>query len=36
MFLLDEHTTEAKVESRFPAFMKKYGKDIEKFGFNFL
>jgi putative ABC transport system permease protein len=33
--LLDEHTTEAKVESRLPAFMKKNATDIEKYGFHF-
>jgi putative ABC transport system permease protein len=33
--LLDEHTNKAKIESRFPAFMHKYGKDIEKYGFHF-
>jgi len=33
--LLDEHANEAQIETRFPAFMKKYGKDIEKYGFHF-
>lgn len=33
--LLDEHATAAEVEKRLPAFMKKYGTDIEKYGFNF-
>jgi putative ABC transport system permease protein len=33
--LLDEHANKAQLEKRFPQFMHKYGKDIEKYGFHF-
>ena len=33
--LVDDHVSQKQIESRLPAFMKKYGKDIEKYGFNF-